>query len=174
MVLMREVTAAWTIATETESAGIKQGNHVQGTVVLVLRKRKGSLRGDLSDLYPDMQAEVQAQLESMIQLDPKDDPNFTKAPWKDAEILSPPATWKTLPEGVSLGGVRGFDDNGRPKEWPMRLSVAHWAALITDVAPGQYELRCRTIDANGSAQPMPRPFPKSGRNNIQSAAVEVS
>ena len=81
--------------------------------------------------------------------------------------------WKTLPEGVSLAGVRGFDDKGRPKEWPMRLSVAHWAALITDAAPGQYEVRCRTIDANGYAQPMPRPFPKSGRNNIQSVAIEV-
>lgn len=77
-----QVTAAWTIATETESAGIKQGNHVQGTVVLVLRKRKGSQRGDMSDLYPDMQAEVQRQLQSMIDLDPKDDPNFGDADYQ--------------------------------------------------------------------------------------------
>lgn len=77
-----QVTAAWTIATETESAGIKQGNHVQGTVVLVLRKRKGSQQGDLSDLYPDMQAEVQRQLQSMIDLDPKEDPNFGDADYQ--------------------------------------------------------------------------------------------
>ncbi|NTV99828.1 MAG: DUF1156 domain-containing protein [Oscillochloris sp.] len=77
-----QVTTAWTIATETESAGIKQGNHVQGTVVLVLRKRKGSQRGDLSDLYPDMQTEVQSQLQSMIDLDPKDDPNFGDADYQ--------------------------------------------------------------------------------------------
>jgi len=77
-----QVTAAWTIATETESAGIKQGNHVQGTVVLILRKRKGSQRGDLSDLYPDMQAEVQRQLQSMIDLDPKEDPNFGDADYQ--------------------------------------------------------------------------------------------
>ena len=32
------VTAAWTIATETDSA-LKAGNYVQGTVLLVLRKR---------------------------------------------------------------------------------------------------------------------------------------
>lgn len=77
-----QVTTAWTIATETESAGIKQGNHVQGTVVLVLRKRKGNQRGDLSDLYPDMQTEVQAQLQSMIDLDPKEDPNFGDADYQ--------------------------------------------------------------------------------------------
>lgn len=77
-----QVTTAWTIATETESAGIKQGNHVQGTVVLVLRKRKNNQRGDLSDLYPDMQTEVQAQLQSMIDLDPKEDPNFGDADYQ--------------------------------------------------------------------------------------------
>ena len=33
------VTAAWTIATETDSA-LKSGNYVQGTVLLVLLKRK--------------------------------------------------------------------------------------------------------------------------------------
>jgi len=77
-----QVTTAWTIATETESGGIKQGNYVQATVVLVLRKRKGNQRGDLSDLYPDMQAEVQIQLQSMIDLDPKDDPNFGDADYQ--------------------------------------------------------------------------------------------
>ena len=31
-----KATAAWTISTETEAAGIKIGNYVQGTVCLVL------------------------------------------------------------------------------------------------------------------------------------------
>ena len=34
-------------------------------------------------------------------------------------------------------------------------------------------MRCRTIDAAGHAQPMPRPFRKSGRNAIQRVAVRV-
>ena len=34
-----KATAAWTISTETEAAGIKKGNYVQGTVCMVLRKR---------------------------------------------------------------------------------------------------------------------------------------
>jgi hypothetical protein len=29
------------------------------------------------------------------------------------------------------------------------------------VDPGEYNVSCRTIDANGIAQPMPRPFRKS-------------
>jgi hypothetical protein len=41
------------------------------------------------------------------------------------------------------------------------------------IAPGKYELHCRTIDSNGAAQPMPRPFPKSGKNSIQKALLEV-
>ena len=36
-----KATAAWTISTETESAGIKKGNYVQGTVCLVLRRHPG-------------------------------------------------------------------------------------------------------------------------------------
>ena len=50
---------------------------------------------------------------------------------------------------------------------------AHWAAVLRGVAPGRYELRCRTIDLNGIAQPMPRPFPKSGRAAIQHVSLVV-
>ena len=37
----------------------------------------------------------------------------------------------------------------------------------------KYELRCRTLDLAGIGQPMPRPFPKSGKNQIQRVTVEV-
>ena len=69
------VTAAWTIATETDTS-FRTGKYVQGTVLLVLRKRKGTLRGDRSDIYPDVQAEVQRQLKTMLEIDDKEDPNF--------------------------------------------------------------------------------------------------
>ncbi len=69
------VTAAWTIATETDTS-FRTGKYVQGTVLLVLRKRKGALRGDRSDIYPDVQAEVQRQLRTMLEIDDKEDPNF--------------------------------------------------------------------------------------------------
>jgi adenine-specific DNA methylase len=59
------VTAAWTVATERESVGIKQGNYVQDTVLLVLRKRAGDERSDLADIFPEIQREVRRQVESM-------------------------------------------------------------------------------------------------------------
>ena len=55
----------------------------------------------------------------------------------------------------------------------MRNTLAHWAVLLTDVAVGDYDLRCRTIDANGIAQPLPRPFQKSGQNKIQNVSLSV-
>ena len=76
------VSAAWTIATETGGTGVRQGNYVQGTVVLVCRKRRGGPRGDLSDVYPEVQAEVQRQIETMQALDPQDDPNFGDADYQ--------------------------------------------------------------------------------------------
>ena len=75
------VTAAWTIATETDTS-FRTGKYVQGTVLLVLRKRKGELRGDRADIYPEVMAEVQKQLKSMMDLDDKDDPNFGDADYQ--------------------------------------------------------------------------------------------
>ena len=61
-----------------------------------------------------------------------------------------------------------------PAPWPQRYTIAHWAVLIEGLPEGKYYLRCRTIDANGLAQPMPRPFPKSGRNSIQRVPITVT
>ncbi len=105
---------------------------------------------------------------------PKDDPHFTTAPWRDADLLPAPTVWKTLPDGKLPSPVLGFDPNtNRPTSWPMRNTLAHWAVLLTDVAVGDYDLRCRTIDANGIAQPLPRPFQKSGQNKIQNVSLSV-
>jgi len=103
-----------------------------------------------------------------------DDPWFTRADWKDAEILGAPENWGGgLPDG-RLGPVpRQVDADGRPYRWPIPYTIVHWATLMTVEEPGQYDLRCRTIDSNGHAQPMPRPFPKSGNNSIQKKRVIV-
>ncbi len=77
-----KVTAAWTIQTETPIAGIKQGNYVQGTALLILRKRTGTLKGDMSDIYPQVMEGVKRQLQSMLDLDDKDDPNFGDADYQ--------------------------------------------------------------------------------------------
>ena len=37
-----KVSAAWNISTETESGGLKEGNYVKGTVLLVLQKQNSN------------------------------------------------------------------------------------------------------------------------------------
>jgi len=71
-----QVTAAWCIATETESGGIKKGNYVQGTVLLVLRKQTSDKTAFLDEIYPKVEEEVKKQLNSMLTLEDKEDPNF--------------------------------------------------------------------------------------------------
>lgn len=106
---------------------------------------------------------------------PKDDPYFTKAEWRDAELLAPPEKWGgDMPGGKLPATPHGFDaKTNRPKSWPMSYTLAHWAMLSPGLPAGKYDIRCRTIDSNGVAQPMPRPFRKSGRNVIQRATLTV-
>ena len=99
---------------------------------------------------------------------PADDPYFTTAPWRDAEVLGPPADWGA----TDPMGAMGFE-GGKPKAWPVRLTKAHWAAVLPGLPAGEYRLRCRTIDAKGQAQPMPRPFKKSGRCDIEEIKLTV-
>lgn len=106
---------------------------------------------------------------------PADDPWYTKAEWKDAEVLPPPERWGGgLPDGKLLDGTIGIDaKTGKPTAWPMRYSIIHWGALLTNIPVGKYDLRCRTVDANGIAQPLPRPFLKAGGNGIQKLPLTV-
>ncbi len=75
------VTAAWTIATETESA-LKEGNYVQGTVLMVLRKQTSEDVAFLDEIVPQVEIEVEEQLKSMLALDDQEDPNFSDADYQ--------------------------------------------------------------------------------------------
>jgi len=70
-----QVTMAWCIATETNTA-LKAGNYVQGTVLLVLRKQTSNETAFLDEIYPEVEEEVTKQLNSMLSLEDKEDPNF--------------------------------------------------------------------------------------------------
>jgi DMSO/TMAO reductase YedYZ molybdopterin-dependent catalytic subunit len=104
-----------------------------------------------------------------------DDPAWKTAKWLPCTIEPPPNDWGgSLPEGVMPKDVWGFDPKtGKPKEWPLRYSVARWSVTLKDLAAGAYEFRVRTVDLNGFAQPEPRPYPKSGRNEIQYKPIVV-
>lgn len=119
-------------------------------------------------------AKVQVAIESDDQPVPADDPHYLSLKWQDAVILGPPEDWGgDLPDGKIPPGTLGFDSD-KPKTWPMRLCKIHWAMLMPGVpAAGKYTLRSRTVDQHGHAQPMPRPFRKSGHAAIESIPLTV-
>jgi DMSO/TMAO reductase YedYZ molybdopterin-dependent catalytic subunit len=105
---------------------------------------------------------------------PKDDEYFARAPWIDAEILPPPERWDGgLANDRIPPSTIGFDAEGRPRTWPMRLAKVHWAAILPGVPAGEYTFRCRTVDERGTAQPLPRPFRKSGHALIEKVTIQV-
>ncbi|MCP1773662.1 anti-phage-associated DUF1156 domain-containing protein [Bradyrhizobium japonicum] len=62
------VTAAWNVITETESS-TKKGNYVQGTILLVVRKRLKKQNGRRMDIEGEIEDEVKAQLRSLNAID---------------------------------------------------------------------------------------------------------
>ena len=96
-----KATAAWTISTETEAAGIKKGNYVQGTVCLVLRKRISDEPGFLDEVYPLVEDEVKRQIASMQALDEDGEPNFNDA---DYQLAAYAAALKVLTQYCTLDG----------------------------------------------------------------------
>ncbi|MEW6540806.1 MAG: anti-phage-associated DUF1156 domain-containing protein [Bacillota bacterium] len=70
------VTAAWCIVTETDTS-LREGNYVQGTVLLVLRKQHSADTAFCDEILPQVESEVKAQLDAMLALDDKENPNFS-------------------------------------------------------------------------------------------------
>ena len=102
-----KATAAWTISTETEAAGIKKGNYVQGTVCLVLRKRIAEEPGFLFDIYPLVEDEVRSQIASMQALDDDGEPNFNDS---DYQLAAYAAALKVLTQYSTLDGKNVADE----------------------------------------------------------------
>ena len=118
---------------------------------------------------------VQIWVENKAEPHASGDRYYATAPWVDAEILPPPKTWGGgIPDDKIPLPTQGFDNKtGEPKTWPMRLAKVHWAILLPGLAAGEYTLRSRTIDEKGHAQPMPRPFRKSGHATIEQVDLNV-
>ena len=75
---------------------------------------------------------------------------------RPCRIEPPPTDWGgSLPDGVKVGDVWGFDAAGKPREWPLRYGFCLWSVTLTGLKAGAYELRVRTVDQNGFAQPQP-------------------
>jgi len=103
-----------------------------------------------------------------------DSEELLKGPWLPCSLVDPPHWESILPEGVKPNQVLGFDPStGKPLQWPMKYSMCQYTAVIFDLPTGKYEVRARSIDLNGFAQPEPRPSQKNGKNAIQLRRFEV-
>jgi DMSO/TMAO reductase YedYZ molybdopterin-dependent catalytic subunit len=94
----------------------------------------------------------------------KPDPYCLDGDWRPASIAERPADLEALRLSSSV----------QASEWPLRYTFVHWQATLPAMTAGDYEVRCRSVDRNGIAQPMPRPFPKSGRADIHVVKLTVT
>jgi putative DNA methylase len=106
------VSSAWTIATEATS-GLKKGNYVQGTVLLVLRKRINHdeiFRDELPDMIED---EVKQQLDDMLALDDQEMPNFGDT---DYQLAAYAAALRVMTQYSTIEGINIENELYREKQ----------------------------------------------------------
>ncbi|MBM7867399.1 DUF1156 domain-containing protein [Heliobacterium gestii] len=80
-----QVTAAWYVVTETDSA-LRQGANVKGTIILILRKRHHELETFRDDLGWEIEEAVREQVESLIGLDIKVKAQGSEGLYTDADL----------------------------------------------------------------------------------------
>jgi len=106
------VTAAWCIATETDSA-LKEGNYVQGTVLLVLRKQTSGETVFTDEIYPQVEEEVKNQLNEMLALEDREDPNFSDT---DYQLAAYAAALRVLTRYRNIEDIDVAGELARPRQ----------------------------------------------------------
>lgn len=101
-----QVMGAWYIATETTSE-LKKGGYVQGTVILMLRKRpEGDRKGFARRIYPAVHKEVEHQIEEMMHLNQQVENHTGEPVFNDADLQMAgyAAALKVLTSFTEIGG----------------------------------------------------------------------
>ena len=101
-----QVITAWYIATETTSE-LKKGGYVQGTVILMLRKRPAGERpGFKQRILPAVRTEVERQIESMMHLNEEVKDKLGESVFNDADLQMAgfAAALKVLTTYTQIGG----------------------------------------------------------------------
>ncbi len=101
-----QVVGAWYIATETTSE-LKKGGYVQGTVILMLRKRPAGERpGFKQRILPEVKREVDAQIKQMLHLNTETEARMGAPVFNDSDLQMAgyAAALKVLTGYTSLGG----------------------------------------------------------------------
>jgi len=107
-----KVESAWNIATETDANGLRQGNYVQGTVLLVLKKQTSNDVAFQDELYRKIKREVEFQIDSMRDLEDKEDPNFSDA---DYLLASYASSLKVLTAFKDIEGIDVAYELSKPR-----------------------------------------------------------
>jgi putative DNA methylase len=101
-----QVVGAWYIATETTSE-LKKGGYVQGTVILMLRKRPtGERPGFKQRILPEVKREVAAQIKQMLHLNTETEAKMGSPVFNDSDLQMAgyAAALKVLTGYTSIGG----------------------------------------------------------------------
>lgn len=131
-----QVTAAWYVSTETTSE-LKQGGYVQGTVLLVLRKRRGDERAYKDEIVPAIRARVEGQVHTLLGLNQqalgkqRDEPPFTRA---DIQMAGYAAAMEVLTGVSHIDGVDLAREALRPRQAGERSLVEDMLDLAVQTA----------------------------------------
>lgn len=112
-----KVSAAWYIVTETDSA-LREGQHVKGTILLVLRKRIDKLISFRDELAYELKDEVESQVELLTGLNSKakdlyrDENLFEDA---DIQMAGYAAALRVLTKYSIVDGVDMANESMRPR-----------------------------------------------------------
>lgn len=101
-----QVIGAWYIATETTSE-LKKGGYVQGTVILILRKRPaGGKAGFKQRILPQVRREVEAQIDAMMHLNDQAQGHLGEPVFNDSDLQMAgyAAALKVLTGYTEIGG----------------------------------------------------------------------
>ncbi|WP_075822683.1 hypothetical protein [Roseomonas sp. TAS13] len=130
------VTAAWYVSTETTSE-LKKGGYVQGTVLLVLRKRQGDERAYKDELVLEVRGAVQRQVDLLTGLNQRaralqrDENPFSDA---DLQMAGYAAALEVLTGYTHIEGVDMTREALRPRVKGQKGVVEEMIALAVQTA----------------------------------------
>ena len=130
------VTAAWYVSTETTS-DLKKGGYVQGTVLLVLRKRQGDERAYKDELVLEVRGAVQRQVDLLTGLNQRakarqrDENPFSDA---DVQMAGYAAALEVLTGYTHIEGVDMTREALRPRVKGLVGIVEEMIALAVQTA----------------------------------------
>lgn len=126
-----QVTAAWYVVTETDSA-LRQGANVKGTIILILRKRHQQLETFRDDLGWEIEDAVKEQVESLIGLDKSVRAHHPEGLYTDADLQM--AGYAAAVKVLTAYSVIDGKDMVTESEQPRRKGIKTFVDELIDFA----------------------------------------